>query len=116
MHYHQDYNTLNAIIKEFNNKYYALEDKYAQLQTQYDRMQYEMKQVKSILRDIAPDPYHVEALDYALRNHDKTYRLDNIYSSMASIRFEHQLRPEIGPVTKSMTLNPFDYHEGLQWN
>lgn len=103
---------INKIVKEFNIKYHELQDKYDELRFQYDRVQYEMKHLKNIVRDVCEQvaPERVDEVEAAIRNHDKVYRTtynNNGDGQLASIRFEHQLWPDLGPVTAPMTLNPF---------
>ncbi|AQQ80302.1 ORF35 [Betabaculovirus altermyunipunctae] len=104
--------SINHIVKEFNRKHHELQDKYDELRFQYDRVQYELRHLKNIVRDVCEQvaPERLEELEAALRNHDKIYRTtlnSDGRGQLASIRFEHQLWPDLGPVTAPMTLNPF---------
>ncbi|AJK91690.1 ORF029 [Spodoptera frugiperda granulovirus] len=103
---------INLMVKEFNQKYHELEDKYDELRFQYDRVQYELRCLKGIMREVCEQiaPQRLDEIEAALRNHDKIYRTTlNSWGGgqLASIRFEHQLWPDLGPVTAPMTLNPF---------
>lgn len=105
-----DKGSINNIVKDYNKKYYELQEKFDELRFQYDRVQYELRNLKKIIKEVCEQvaPDRLDDLEAALRNHDKIYRLNsNGSGQLASIRFEHQLWPDLGPVTAPMTLNPF---------
>ncbi|QOD39995.1 Maph32 [Matsumuraeses phaseoli granulovirus] len=96
---HQDYMLL---LKQYNNKCNQLNDAYQELQLQYDKTQFELRCVKQILLEICQEvaPHKQNIVQDMVDKHDKVYKTLHATGTtpMASIRFAHQLSPDLGSI------------------
>ncbi|AAQ21631.1 unknown [Cryptophlebia leucotreta granulovirus] len=88
------------LLKKYNKKYNQLDDAFQELQQQYDKTQYELKCLKKILLEVCSivAPHKEEIVQEMIDKHDKVYKTlyENGSEPLASIRFNHQLSPELG--------------------
>nr|ARX72021.1 hypothetical protein EREL_032 [Erinnyis ello granulovirus] len=94
---HED---IMVVLKNYTKKYNTLDDSLHELQQQYDKTQYELRCIKNILLEVcsvvAPDKQHV--VQQMLDKHDSRYKTQYKLNSspLASIRFDYQLKPDLG--------------------
>ncbi|AAK70699.1 ORF39 similar to XcGV ORF34 [Cydia pomonella granulovirus] len=90
-----------VLLKNYNKKYNQLDDAFQELQHQYDRTQYELRCLKKVLLEVCSlvAPHKEDMVQEMLNKHDKVYRTlhgENGAPPLATIRFNHQLSPELG--------------------
>ncbi|ACZ63517.1 PrGVORF31 [Pieris rapae granulovirus Wuhan] len=90
------------LLKNYNNKYNRMNEEFQELQHQYDKTQYELKCVKKMLLEVCSivAPEKSETIENMLDKHDKVYKTlhQNGKPPLATIRFNHQLSPDLGSV------------------
>nr|UYX49666.1 ORF31 [Darna trima granulovirus] len=95
---HED---LLVLLKNYNNKSNKLYESFEDLKSQYDKTQYELRCIKKLLSEVCliVAPHKRELVENMLHKHDKVYKTlhdEHGNQPIATIRFSHQLSPDLG--------------------